>query len=138
MSSARRLYLDTGVLISAFRGESDLANRALEVLDDPNVCLVVSEYVDLEVLPKPVFHRMTEETEFMRAILDASERVESTSAIREEAFNLACAYGLGALDALHVSAAVAAGVEEVVTSEKSTKPICRVEEVSVRSLYDEG
>lgn len=138
MSSARQLYLDTGVLISAFRGESDLANRAIEVLDDPNACLVVSEYVDLEVLPKPVFHNKAEEAEFMRTIIDASEKIESTNAIREEAFNLACAYGLGALDALHVSAAVAAGVDEIVTSEKSTKPICRVKEVSVRSLYDEG
>ena len=38
------------------------------------------------------------------------------------------------MDALHVAAAVVAGVDELITLEKPEKPICKVTEVPVRSL----
>lgn len=136
MPVGRRVYLDTGVLISAFRGEQPLANRALKILDDPDVCFVVSEYLELKVLLKPVFHGNVNEEQFMREVINASESIESTSDIRSNAYELACNYGLAAMDALYVSAAIAGEVDEIVTSEKDTKPICRVREVTVSSLHD--
>ena len=138
MSSARRVYLDTGVLISAFRGEDELANRALEVLDDPDVCLVLSEYVRLEVLPKPIFHKNLSEERFLQEVIGVSECIESTREIRDQAFTLACTYNLNTIDALHVSAAIAAKVDEIITLENSTKPMCNVREIVVRSLRDAG
>jgi hypothetical protein len=48
---------------------------------------------------------------------------------------LASRYDLTPIDALHVSAAVIAGVDEFVTGEKDTKPMFRVQEVKVVSLY---
>lgn len=44
-------------------------------------------------------------------------------------------YDLAPIDALHISAAVMADVDEFVTIEKDTKPMCRVREVTVISLY---
>jgi hypothetical protein len=52
-----RTYLDSGVLLAAFKGEGKLGLRALEVLDDPNRCLVVSDAVEIELLPKPVYEK---------------------------------------------------------------------------------
>jgi predicted nucleic acid-binding protein len=132
--SVRRVYLDTGVLIAAFRGKDDLAANAMAVLDDPDNAFVLSEYVRLEVIPKPVFHKNSEEVEFMQTILDGSEIVTSTPGIMDEAFSLACRYGLSAIDALPISSAITANVDEFVTSEKPEKPFFRVREVWVRSI----
>ena len=44
-------------------------------------------------------------------------------------------YDLTPIDALHVSAAVIAGDDELVTGEKDTKPMFRVQEVKVVSLH---
>lgn len=51
----KRTYIDANVIIAAFQGEESVARRALQVLDDPNRELVVSDYLKLEVLPKPTF-----------------------------------------------------------------------------------
>jgi hypothetical protein len=39
------------------------------------------------------------------------------------------------MDALHIAAAIEAKADELVTTEKSTKPMHRVTEVKVVSLY---
>ena len=52
----KRVYIDANVLIAAFQGEEQIAQRALRVLDDPALKLVISDYLRLEVLPKPTFH----------------------------------------------------------------------------------
>jgi predicted nucleic acid-binding protein len=59
----KRVYIDANVLIAAFQGEEHVAQRALRVLDDPDLKLVSSDYLRLEVLPKPTFHRRQEEIE---------------------------------------------------------------------------
>ena len=47
---------------------------------------------------------------------------------------LACQYGLAAIDALHVAAAFAVGAEELMTTEKPTKPMHRVENISIVAI----
>lgn len=42
------------------------------------------------------------------------------------------------IDALYIAAAAVAGVDEFVTLEKPTKPICRVREVQVISIHAES
>ena len=69
----KRTYLDTNVLIEAFQGEKAAAFRALEVLDDPERRFVVSDYLRLEVLPKPTFHGRAEEVQFMRTFFENAE-----------------------------------------------------------------
>lgn len=48
---------------------------------------------------------------------------------------LASNYDLSPMDALHASAAIHAGVDEFVTLEKPEKPLCRVPDLTVLSLY---
>ena len=131
-----RTYVDANVLIAAFQGDEDTSRRAMEVLDDPRRKLVVSGYLRLEVLPKPSFHRRQDEVEFMNTILEnAAENVPSNTDLTTSAINLAAQYDLTPIDALHAGAAVTAGVDELVTMEKPTKPLCRVTEVRVVSLH---
>lgn len=49
----KRTYLDSGVLLAAFRMKEETGRRAMEILDDPERTLVVSDAVWLEVMPKP-------------------------------------------------------------------------------------
>ena len=134
-------YLDANVLIAAFRGESDIAFRALEVLDDSERQFVVSDYLRLEVLPKPTFLGRHEEVLFMRTFLEeAAEDVPSSQEVTGRAVNLASQYDMTPIDALHVGAAVTvtAAVDELVTVEKATKPMCRVMAIKVVSLHSEN
>ncbi len=57
-------YIDSGVLIAAARGDTQLSTLALPYLADPNREYITSDYVRLEVLPKAVFHKREEEAEF--------------------------------------------------------------------------
>ena len=132
----KRTYLDANVLIAAFRGSDEVAERALCVLDDPNRALVVSDFLRLEVLPKPKFYGREEEVAFMEAVFEAaSEHVSSSDELTGKAVELASRYDMTPMDALHVGAAFVAGVDELVTLEKSSKPMCRVSEVKVVSIY---
>lgn len=132
----KRTYIDANVLIAAFQGEESVARRALQVLDDPNRELVVSDYLKLEVLPKPTFLKKREEIEFMKAIFDsASENVATSPRLTECALNMASKYDMTPIDALHIGAAIISGVDELVTMEKATKPMCKVAEVKVISLH---
>jgi len=132
----KRTYIDANVIIAAFQGEESVARRALQVLDDPNRELVVSDYLKLEVLPKPTSLKKREEVEFMKAIFDsASENVATSPRLTECALNMASKYDMTPIDALHIGAAIISGVDELVTMEKATKPMCKVAEVKVVSLH---
>lgn len=139
MKTMKRTYIDANVLIAAFRGEEKVAERALKVLDDPDRALVVSDYLRLEVLPKPRFHNKQEEVEFMQAVFEnAAEKVSTSDELTERAVELASRYDMTPIDALHVGAAVLAGVDELVTMENPTKPMCRVSEVEVVSIHSDA
>ena len=135
----KRVYVDANVLIAAFQGEEHVAQRALRTLDDPDLKLVSSDYLRLEVLPKPTFHRRQEEIDFMQEIFDgAAENVDTSPELTRRALEFASKYDMSPIDALHVGAAAIAGVDELVTMEKHTKPICRVKEVNVVSIHSDS
>jgi len=128
-------YVDAGVLISAFQGKGDISDGAMAVLDDPDREFVISDFLRLETLPKPVFHSRQDEVDFMEAFFSgASATIAASPALTTQAVKFACNYDLHPLDALHISAALTAKVGEFITSEKSTKPMFRISELRVISL----
>ena len=132
-----RTYLDAGVLIAAARGKAPLATKALDILDDPNRQFVSSVFLKLEVLPKAVYHKNTSEVEFYEAVFDAvTDWAESKDEIIERGYKEALTFGLAALDALHVAAAVMLDADELVTTEKSDKPIHRIAAIKVVSVWE--
>ncbi|NCC40879.1 MAG: PIN domain-containing protein [Gammaproteobacteria bacterium] len=132
----RRTDLDANVLIAAWNGDAETRAWARAVLDDPRRRLVVSDFVRLEVLPKPSFHGKPLELAFMQTLLASAETVPVSADLIQHALALALAgrFDLSPLDALHLAAAAVAGVDELVTLERPEKPICRQTEVRVISL----
>jgi hypothetical protein len=129
-------YVDSGVLIFAAKGTTDAAALALPFLSDPDREFVTSEYVRLEVLPKPTCFHNDAEVEFYNTFFSLNTRTIPTSvALLELAMEEACRNGLNALDAIHIACAVFGGAEEIVTSEKTSKPMHRTRLVRVVSIF---
>ena len=128
-------FVDAGVLIAAARGRTEVSAQAMAILDDPNRSYASSEFVRLEVLPKAFFNRKSEEAEFYLEFFRAvSHWPTNAGAVVRQAYDIAVNFGLSALDALHVAAAVSAGAEELVTTEKPGKPLHRTTGIRVRSI----
>lgn len=133
----KRTYIDACLLIAAFRGKDELGQRAMEILDDPERALIVSDAVWLEVMPKARFHKQVEEVAFYEAIFEQAEKLEWNVETLYHAQGLAETHGIAAMDAIHVATALDAKVEEFITAEKSTKPMFCVQSINIWSIREE-
>ena len=99
-------YIDACVLIAACKGEDAVHERAMAVLDDPDREFASSAFVRLEVVPKPHFHKKTDEMGFYNAFFaSVTHWAQPMDAIVAKAQAEAEKCGLQAMDALHVAAA---------------------------------
>ena len=129
-------YIDSGVLIYAGRGSGEAAKLALPFLQATGRRFVTSDYVRLEVLPKTIFNKNTAEVEFYEGFFKLNSWVVPTSPeLVKLAMEEACTNGLNGMDALHIAAAVFGGAEELITSERVTKPIHRTKRIRVVSIF---
>ena len=89
---------------------------------------LTSDAVKLELLPKPTFEKRTTEVEFYNDHFNAAVASEPFSAeLGEAALLLAKKYGLAAIDAIHLAAAMRQGAKEFIASELPGKPMFRVQ-----------
>lgn len=129
-------YIDSGVLLSATDGVGSIAEKALEVLGDSNREFASSQFVKLEVTPKAVYNKQTEEAQFYEEFFsDVTYWARDLEQIVQDAYNIGCRYGLAAIDALHIAAALYVGADEFITTEKPTKPMFRVTNIQVISIF---
>ena len=70
----------------------------------------------------------------MRAIFAVAENAPTSPEVTKNAIELASRYNISPMDALHVGVAQVAKVDEFITLEKWTKPMCQVTEVTVTSI----
>jgi hypothetical protein len=132
-----RTFLDTNVILTAFRGTDEIAERAFELIGDTTRQFLGSDFLKLEVLPKPTYFRQNEEREFYESYFSELQQViDTTPAQVQSAFVLATTYGLSGPDALLAQAAITAQAQEFVTLEKPDKALFRLpaETLVVRSL----
>lgn len=128
-------YIDSGVLIAAFQGTTNVAVKATEILDDPQREYATSLFIKLEVLPKAIYHQQLAEVNFYETFFaGCTYWANELQSIVELAQKLASENGLGAVDALHVAAAICVNSEELITTEKPTKPMHRITQVRVISI----
>lgn len=132
----KRTYIDTCLLIAAFKGEGELGRRALSVLDDPERTLVVSDAVRLEAVPKARYHKQQEEVRFYEEVFSQAENIPWDHAALQQALVIAESHGVAAMDAIHVAHAAMAGVTEFISAEKPTKPMFRVQTIAMQSIRD--
>jgi predicted nucleic acid-binding protein len=130
------VFVDAGILIAAARGNDELAQRAMEILDDPEVGFASSVFVKLEVLPKPLYQNRKDEVLFYKTFFAAvSVWAEPISQVVQNACEEAVKSGLSAIDALHVSAAASVGADEFVTTEKPARPLHRSNLLPIRTIF---
>jgi predicted nucleic acid-binding protein len=133
-----KTFIDSGVLIAAARGQGVRSLRALEFPDDPNREFVSSPFLKLEVLPKAIYNQRNAETHFYEAYFrTVVHYVTDLEKLLLKGEQESCQSGLGAMDALHVAAAILAGATELITTEKRDKSIHRTRNVQVISIHSE-
>jgi predicted nucleic acid-binding protein len=136
---ALKTFLDSGVLLTAWRGEaSPETNAALSILADEQREFVTSDNVKLELLPKPTFEKRRVEVQFYEAHFHSAAIEPFSAELGSAALALAKEYGLSAGDALNVAAAIRQRAEEFITSELPGKPIFRVAAIRIISLQTLG
>jgi len=129
-----RTFVDAGVLIAAACGLPEIADRAMRFLDDPDRTFVTSDFVRLEVMPKPWYHGFKDQVDFYEAFFSSARKVPVSKRLLENAIQEACQFGLSACDAMHVAVARRGKCVELVTTEKASKPLFRVSGMMVTSL----
>jgi predicted nucleic acid-binding protein len=131
-----RTFVDAGVLIAALRGIPEVSAQARAVLYDPDREFVSSIFLRLEVLPKAIYNKKTIEVQFYETFFSGvAEWITSFDQVVEDAYNQASSFGLGALDSLHVAAALALGAAEIVTTESVTKPLHRITSIKIVTIH---
>ncbi len=131
-----RTFIDAGVLIYAARGQNEIAEIALQVLEDDRREFASSIFVKLEVLPKAIYNQQSSEIKFYETFFQAvtywSNDIKN---IIKNAYQESSQFGLGAMDALHIAAAVSVGATEFITNEKPRKSIHRTQSIKVISIH---
>lgn len=128
-------YIDSGVLINAFRGDSQVSLQALLILDEPDRQFASSPFVQLETLPKSIYQRQITEQDFYQTFFDNVKHwANDIFSIVPQAQMIAGKYGIAGMDALHIAAALSIGAEEFITTEKKTKPMFRITELKMISI----
>jgi hypothetical protein len=131
-----RTFIDAGVLIYAARSQGDIAERAFQIIEDENREFASSIFLKLEVLPKAIYNQQNSEVKFYETFFDeVSYWATDLDSIIEAAYKESSQFGLGAMDALHIAAAVSVGATEFVTNEKSEKSIHRTQSIKIISIH---
>ena len=122
-----RTFLNADMLIAAARGTGVIAVHAHAILDDPERVFVTSDYLPMEVLPKALYYRQSQEVLLYERFFSRAVQIVAPSvALMMQAYTEASTFGLAALDALHIAAAQCSGSEEFITTERPTTPLFRV------------
>ncbi|AMW26898.1 hypothetical protein [Arthrospira platensis] len=66
-----RTFIDAGVLIYAARGQNEIAELALQVLEDDRREFASNIFVKLEVLPKAIYNQQSSEIKFYETFFQA-------------------------------------------------------------------
>ena len=133
-----RTFLDSGVLIAAARGDSATSEKSLRVLESPERQLLTSVFVRLEVYPKVAYNAYPLQRAFLNELFmdPALQWASDLNAVVNLAVSEAERYGLAAMDALHVAAALLLRADELITTERPGKRLYDVENLRVLHLDD--
>lgn len=139
MTNSVLTFVDASVLIYAASkpAAATLARRlrALQVLGDPERQFLASEFLRLEVLPIPIHYKRSREQSFYERFFAGASLWADSERLLAPAYRIATQFGLGAMDALHVAAAIEYRAE-LVSAEKPSKPIYQAYS-NVTSIYED-
>jgi len=126
-----RVFLDSGVLIGAFKGEPEIREGAFAILSNPNLEFWYSPLLKLEVTLQPTHHKQTVELAFYEEYFRNANCYGDLNRVFEIGNKESLRHGISVVDALHVAAANLSRCVALFTTEKPTKPIFRTKLVTV-------
>lgn len=116
-------FVDSSILINAIAGQDPSRKmRAVSILGDQRREFAATRFLQLEVLPVPTRYRRIRELTFYQRFFSQVTHWLDEEPLIQPALDLACQYGLGALDAMHLAAAISLNAE-FVSAERPTKPL---------------
>jgi predicted nucleic acid-binding protein len=130
-----RTFLDSGVLIAAYRGATALEEPALRILKDPTRVFLSSPFVRHEVLPKAIFNRQQGESRFYQNYFRRCLMLNDLKLILRHASKESARSGVGAMDSLHLAAAHLLRADLFITTEKPSRSVYRSSLVNIVYLY---
>ncbi len=96
-------YLDSYVLVQAATGANrTIQMRALAIITDPNRQFVSSLFSRMEVIPLAIHFGRGKERLFYETFFGRVQIWVDPADIYDDAYQLACQYAIGAMDALHL------------------------------------
>ncbi|HMV83943.1 MAG TPA: type II toxin-antitoxin system VapC family toxin [Blastocatellia bacterium] len=126
--------VDSSVLITAAIGPDPARRmRAVVTLGDPQREFAATRFLQLEVLPIATKYRKQKELNLYRRFFGWITAWLDEEPLIQPALALACQYGLGAMDALHLAAAIHLNAE-FISAEKPTKPLYQAYR-NISSIY---
>lgn len=129
-------FLDAGVLLAAARTTSVHRIKALTLLADSRRKFITTDFVKLETTLKCDFHGYQQQLDFYEAFFESADvYLPDVAPIVKNAFQLGKQFGLNAMDALHISAAILAQADEFVTTERPNSPFQNVKGIKILSIY---
>jgi hypothetical protein len=135
MARPIRTFLDSGVLIAAYKGSASIEAPANNILDDPNRVFLSSPFVRHEVSPKALYNRQLDEYRFYQKYFRRAAFCDNLKSILSYAGKESAKSGVGAMDSLHIAAAYLLDADEFITSEKPGRSIYRTSLVKVIYLF---
>lgn len=129
-------FLDAGVILAAGRLSSAHRLKSLTLLADPRRKFITTDFVKLETTLKCDYYGYQQQVQFYEEFFENVEVfLNDVEQIVAGAYQAGKQYGLNAMDALHISAAMLAQAAEFVTTERPNSPFQNVRGIKIISLY---
>jgi predicted nucleic acid-binding protein len=126
--------IDLSVLINAAIGpDPSRRMRAISTIADLQREFAATRFLQLEVLPIPSKYRKRKELSFYQRFFNQVTTWLDEEPVIQPALDLACQYGLGGMDALHLAAAIRLNAE-FISAERPTKPLYQAYQ-TISSIY---
>lgn len=129
-------YLDSGVLIALAQGAEARHDAARRLVADPARSFVSSDMNWLETMPHAAFQGGSKVSAIYQAYFTKRVAnfvmIDAVLVLRARA--IALETGIGGADAIHAAAALRGGADELITTEKATKPLFRLVGIKVLLL----
>ena len=135
MTRPIRTFLDSGVLIAAYKGSPAVGDAASKIVDDPNRLFLSSPFVRHEVSPKALYNRQQDEYHFYQSYFRRAAFCDDLKSILNHAGKESAKSGINAMDSLHIAAAHLLNADEFITTEKPSRSIYRTSLVNVVYLF---
>lgn len=118
----RKTYIDSCVLLAAFKGDEPTSQRAMDIIGDTDRTFVVSHVLALECVSTARRGGYTDQVEFCEDFIRSGEHVALGDASTSWAVGVLAGNYIQPMDLFHIAIAVQAQADDFITTEAPTKP----------------